>query len=147
MLPGPRLLARLFAAAAIFLCGASAAATLTVHVGNVTQPKGNIRIAVYDSETWLDTERWVAAKRIPAETGPDVAATFELPSGTYAVAVLHDVNGNEKMDYGSDPVAQGTLRIQQRRGAAIRAAGIRGLRFRRRRRGSEHRHRPAELIC
>ena len=100
MLPGARLLARLFAAAAIFLCGVSAAATLTVHVGNVTQPKGNIRIAVYDSETWLDTERWVAAKRIPAETGPDVAATFELPSGTYAVAVLHDVNGNEKMDYG-----------------------------------------------
>ena len=98
MLPG--LLTRLLAAAAIFLCGASAAATLTVHVGNVTQPKGNIRIAVYDSETWLDTERWVAAKRIPAETGPDVAATFELPSGTYAVAVLHDVNGNEKMDYG-----------------------------------------------
>lgn len=97
---GARMLRRLLVAAATLLCGVCAAATLTVNVGNITEARGNVRIAVYDRETWLDTERWVAAQRIPAETGPDVAATFELPHGTYAIAVLHDVNGNEKMDYG-----------------------------------------------
>ena len=97
---GARLLWRFLVATAILLCGVCAAATLTVNVGNIAEARGNVRIAVYDRETWLDTERWVAAQRIPAETGPDVAATFELPNGTYGIAVLHDVNGNEKMDYG-----------------------------------------------
>ena len=89
-------------AAAVFLCalaGPATAATLTVAVGNVAEAKGQIRIAVYDEETWLDTERWIAAQRIPAATGGNVTATFELPSGVYAVAVLHDLNANGKMDY------------------------------------------------
>ena len=89
-------------AAAVFLCalaGPATAATLTVDVGNVTEAKGQIRIAVYDEETWLDTERWIAAQRIPAAAGGNVTATFELPSGVYAVAVLHDLNANGKMDY------------------------------------------------
>ena len=89
-------------AAAVVLCalaGPATAATLTVEVGNVTEAKGQIRIAVYDEETWLDTERWIAAQRIPAQAVGNVTATFELPSGTYAVAVLHDLNANGKMDY------------------------------------------------
>lgn len=88
-------------AAAVVLCalaGPATAATLTVDVGNVAEAKGQIRIAVYDEETWLDTERWIAAQRIPA-AGGNVTATFELPSGVYAVAVLHDLNANGKMDY------------------------------------------------
>ena len=94
---------RFLAASAVVTCafapGASAsAATLTVDVGNVAEAKGQLRIAVYDEETWLDTERWIAAQRVPAAT-EGVSATFELPSGTYAVAVLHDLNENEKMDY------------------------------------------------
>lgn len=96
---GARTFERLLVAAVAMLCGVCSAATLTVNVGNVTKAQGNVRIAVYDRETWLDTERWVAAERVRAETGPDVAATFDLPNGTYAIAVLHDVNGNEKMDY------------------------------------------------
>ena len=89
-------------AAAVVLCalaGPATAATLTVDVGNVAEAKGQIRIAVYDEETWLDTERWIAAQRIPAAAGGNVTATFELPSGVYAVAVLHDLNANGKMDY------------------------------------------------
>ena len=89
-------------AAAVVLCvlaPAASAATLTVNVGNVAQAKGQVRIAVYDEETWLDTERWIAAQRIPAVAEGSVTAAFELPSGAYAVAVLHDLNGNGKMDY------------------------------------------------
>lgn len=75
------------------------AATLTVVLDNVAEAKGQIRIAVYDEETWLDTEQWIAAQRIPATAEGRVTATFELPSGVYAVAVLHDLNANGKMDY------------------------------------------------
>ena len=89
-------------AAAVVLCalaGPAMAATLTVVLDNVAEAKGQIRIAVYDEETWLDTEQWIAAQRIPATAEGRVTATFELPSGVYAVAVLHDLNANGKMDY------------------------------------------------
>ena len=76
------------------------AATLTVDVGNVTQAEGKVRIVVYDAATWLDRENWIAVQRLPADAGAELSATFELPSGTYAVAVLHDVNANGRMDYG-----------------------------------------------
>ena len=87
-------------AASVALCaGLTAAAALTVTVTNVATEDGQVRIAVYDEETWLDTERRVAREFV-APLGATVSATFELPPGTYAVAVLHDVNGNGRMDYG-----------------------------------------------
>lgn len=73
-------------------------ATLTVTVANVADEAGQIRISVYDEETWLDRERQVAREFVlPADAS--VEASFELPPGTYAVAVLHDVNDNGRMDY------------------------------------------------
>ena len=86
-------------ASGIALFSASvAAATLTVTVANIAAEAGQVRIAVYDKETWLSTERWVA-RQLVSPTGATIAASFELPPGTYAVAVLHDVNGNGRMDY------------------------------------------------
>ena len=83
---------------AALAAGFSSAATLTVTVANVTEEAGQIRISVYDEETWLDRERQVARQFVLAD-GAGVAASFELPPGTYAVAVLHDVNDNGRMDY------------------------------------------------
>lgn len=89
-----------FAALAVLvtaLCGTAAAATLTVTVANIANDKGQIRIAVYDdADSWLEAPRWEAAK--PAAVEP-LRFTFEVPPGTYGVAVLHDVNDNGKMDY------------------------------------------------
>ena len=73
------------------------AATLTVTVSNVTEEAGQIRIAVYDEENWLSTEQRVARQFVLPESAT-VSASFELPPGTYAVAVLHDVNDNGQMD-------------------------------------------------
>lgn len=78
-------------------CGFTWAATLTVTVSNVVEEAGQIRIAVYDEENWLSTEQRVARQFVSPES-VSVAASFELPPGTYAVAVLHDVNDNGEMD-------------------------------------------------
>ena len=81
------------------LCGSTAwAATLTVTVDNIQIPKGQVRIAVYNEANWLSKQDWIA--RALKSTANDTAvAMFELPPGRYAVAVLHDVNDNGKMDY------------------------------------------------
>ena len=90
---------RLALAFGIALCGgASSAATLTVAVDNVKTSAGQVRIAVYTEANWLNKEDWTRRALVPAE-GTGVTATFDLPPGTYAVAVLHDVNDNGKMDY------------------------------------------------
>lgn len=79
------------------LWGTAAAATLTVTVANIANDKGQIRIAVYDdADSWLEAPRREAAKQAAAES---LRFTFEVPPGTYGVAVLHDVNDNGKMDY------------------------------------------------
>lgn len=89
--------AALVAVLATTLWGTAAAATLTVTVANIANSKGQVRIAVYDAAAgWLDAPRWEAAKPAAAEPMP---FTFEVPPGTYAVAVLHDLNDNGKMDY------------------------------------------------
>ena len=88
----------LIGVAAVWLCGVAGAAALTVAIGNVAEAKGELRVVVYDAETWLSREQWVARKLVPADGGSSFSVVFEVPSGTYAVAVLHDVNGNGKMD-------------------------------------------------
>ena len=95
----PRSRARIAALAlGVALFGATAhGAALTVSVDNVRAAEGSVRIVVYNEENWLNRQEWTQRALQPAARGT-VAATFELPPGRYAVAVLHDVNGNGKMD-------------------------------------------------
>lgn len=94
---GKRLRAAM-AVGAICPMGLAFGATLTVTVDNVNKAEGNVRIAVYDEQTWLSREQWIARKIVPATDAARLSVAFELPSGTYAVAVVHDVNGNGRMD-------------------------------------------------
>ena len=72
-------------------------ATLTVTVDNVRSSEGQVRVAVYTGDNWLGDEP--TARVWTAAAGAPVTATFTLPAGRYAVAVLHDENDNGKMDY------------------------------------------------
>lgn len=83
---------------AIWPFGLAVAATLTITVDNVNEAEGNVRIVVYDEQTWLSREQWIAREIVPAPEASSLSVVFELPSGTYAVAVVHDVNGNGRMD-------------------------------------------------
>ena len=77
--------------------GAGWAATLEVRVENIQQAEGQVRVVVYDESNWLSREEWIGRVLQPAQVDT-VEATFELPPGSYAVAVVHDVNGNGRMD-------------------------------------------------
>ena len=83
---------------AIGAYGFAFAATLTVTVDNVDDAEGSVRIVVYDEQTWLSREQWIAREIVPAPDAGSLSVTFDLPSGSYAVAVVHDVNGNGRMD-------------------------------------------------
>ena len=94
------------------------AQTLAVAVRDVKNSKGMVRIALYNSEKDFMKTMWraVSVQAIPGE----IRAAFEdIPPGTYAISVVHDANGNDKMDsnamgipkegFGFSNDAQGTF--------------------------------------
>ncbi|MGA8876798.1 MAG: DUF2141 domain-containing protein [Candidatus Korobacteraceae bacterium] len=81
---------------------ASSAATytLTVVVEDVNEQDGNIGMLVFNSPKGWAEDRSVALKDItvPAHSGTVTIPVPGLPAGEYAVAVVHDVNKNHKLD-------------------------------------------------
>jgi uncharacterized protein (DUF2141 family) len=82
------------------LCSANLLAqntSLEVTVKNIKGTKGDIRIGLFTTEAeFLKTA--VKGKVVKAN-GAEVKVVFEdLPAGDYAVSVIHDENGNEKLD-------------------------------------------------
>lgn len=79
------------------LAGQALATDLTVTVGPVKEASGHVMLAVYDSkETFRDTV--LTAQRAPAVEGEMVFTFPDLEAGEYAVMVIHDINGNDKLD-------------------------------------------------
>jgi uncharacterized protein (DUF2141 family) len=72
-------------------------ATLTVEVRHLETNSGELRFALFDNEDDF-LERPVRAGVVPvADHGASWIAA-DLPYGTYAVIVHHDVNGNGEME-------------------------------------------------
>ena len=76
------------------------AATLNVTVDEIAVQQGQLKLALYDSEAAWKGE---AKPRAGNVAQPDGDATLEfsfadLPPGRYAVRVMHDENGNGKLD-------------------------------------------------
>lgn len=84
----------LSALAAVF---PAVAGEVRVEVRGVDNDQGQVLVAVFDSEdTWL--KRPLRGLRLEAKKGV-VSGTFgELPAGDYALSVVHDLNGNGRMD-------------------------------------------------
>lgn len=105
------------AAAGLMLCAASAGAqrdpsgqyaapadgrplcTLTIHVTGFRNDKGKAGGTVFATpEGWPEnTSKAVVHGGFPIENG-QATETFQLPAGKYAIAVMHDENGNHKLD-------------------------------------------------
>jgi uncharacterized protein (DUF2141 family) len=78
-------------------------ASLAVRVNAIDgQRKGEVGIALFENKKGYPThiEHAYEPAWIPVQTGVESAEhTFEgLPAGDYAVSVLHDENGNRKME-------------------------------------------------
>jgi uncharacterized protein (DUF2141 family) len=74
--------------------------TLTVVVEGVNEQDGNIGMLVFNSPKGWAEDRQAALKDItvPAHSGTVTIPVPGLPAGEYAVAVVHDVNKNHKLD-------------------------------------------------
>lgn len=74
--------------------------TLTVVVEGVNEQDGNVGMLVFNSPKGWAEDRSVALKDItvPAHPGTVTIPVPGLSAGEYAVAVVHDVNKNHKLD-------------------------------------------------
>lgn len=100
----------LFPCIVLALCGVISAAaqtpatgpvfTLTVIVEGVNNLDGNVGMLVFNSPKGWAEDRSAALKDItvPAHEGTVTIQVPDLPAGEYAVALVHDVNKNHKLD-------------------------------------------------
>ncbi|MBO0591530.1 DUF2141 domain-containing protein [Cellulophaga sp. E16_2] len=73
--------------------------TLKVNVQNVSNANGHIHIAVYNSsDGFLAFDQVYTSKTGVAVHGTTVIVIDDILEGTYALAVFHDENSNEKLD-------------------------------------------------
>lgn len=85
-------------------CTADKGPALMVTVDGVKSSSGKLRVQSYraTSGEWLQKGKWLSRIEVPARAG---TMTFCLPlpaSGSYGVAVRHDVNGNGDTDIRTD---------------------------------------------
>ena len=72
---------------------------ITVFIKGIDNTKGNIEIGLYNSKTnfTIYDKNYKGATLTPSKSG--VSYTFKnIPVGTYAIAVWHDENKNQKID-------------------------------------------------
>lgn len=85
-------------------CSAGNGPAVKVTVKGIKASRGTMRVQTYHATDadWLEKGRWLHRVEAPARRG---SMTFCLPvpsSGSYAVAVRHDVNGNGDTDLRED---------------------------------------------
>lgn len=72
---------------------------LTANVTNVKSTDGKISVAAYDKAAgFLKFDKVFKTQTAPAEKGSTKVIIKDLPEGTYALAVFHDENANDKLD-------------------------------------------------
>lgn len=75
------------------------AGDLEIRVGGVNNGDGRVMVAVFDAaERFMGDNTQKAALMLPAQKGVVRAVIGDLPSGTYAISVYHDANGNQELD-------------------------------------------------
>lgn len=85
-------------------CAPGAGPAVRVTVNGIKSSSGTVRAQVYNGTKadWLEGGRWLNRIEMPARKGRMTLCLPVPANGTYAVAVRHDVNGNNKTDITSD---------------------------------------------
>jgi uncharacterized protein (DUF2141 family) len=75
---------------------------LTVRVSQLRSNDGQVGCMLYNSSKGFPTDPSAAAQKrwCPIRTKTSTCSFDPIPAGTYAVACLHDENGNGKLDTG-----------------------------------------------
>jgi uncharacterized protein (DUF2141 family) len=104
------------------LAGTAQAADLELTIAGVKSGDGRVLVAVFDSAEGFQAmtpDKRTAALQLPINDGAARAVIPGLKPGRYAVSVVHDANGNGKLDtnlvgmptegYGFSRDARGTM--------------------------------------
>lgn len=75
-----------------------------VIVSGVRSSRGTLRVQLYRAtdEDWLETGRWLNRIELPARAGTMTVCMPAPRTGSYGIAIRHDVNGNGKTDLTQD---------------------------------------------
>jgi uncharacterized protein (DUF2141 family) len=91
--------------AASFVCAQAAdttknCCTLTLVVEGMSSDEGNLGVLIFNGPKGWAEDRQAALKDIavPAVKGTQTLKVPDLPPGTYAIALIHDLNKNHKLD-------------------------------------------------
>lgn len=82
----------------IAVLGFSQNGKIQVEISNIKNTNGDIGLALYNNETDFTKKEFKTAK-VSAKKGLVTAKFDNIPPGNYAIAVLHDANANNKMDF------------------------------------------------
>lgn len=85
-------------------CAADSGPSVRVTVNGVKSSSGILRVQSYrgTSAEWLEKGMWINRIEIPARSGTMTVCVPLPESGSYGIAVRHDVNGNGKTDLRQD---------------------------------------------
>lgn len=84
--------------------------TLSVEIEKVNYlKKGELRIGIFNEKGFLDNTKIITGKIVKV-TKSTINIDFDLPDGTYAIAVIHDIDKNGKLTtnmfgYPTEPYA------------------------------------------
>ena len=73
---------------------------LTVVVNGLEPATGTVEVSLFDSADNWRKEPYLQQKGPALEGGTFETSFAALPEGVYAIIVVHDANGNEKLDRG-----------------------------------------------
>ena len=87
----------------VALCRGDGPAVM-INLTGVRASSGTMRVQLYrgTADDWLERGRWLNRIEIPAREGA-MAICMPVPAaGDYAIAIRHDVNGNNRTDIRTD---------------------------------------------
>lgn len=77
--------------------GNAGAAELHIEISGIAEAKGEVLVSLFNkAEGWL--KKGVAVANKPAQSGTVSVSFPGLAEGEYAFSIVHDVNGNRKLD-------------------------------------------------
>jgi uncharacterized protein (DUF2141 family) len=85
-----------------FVLESADAHCITIHFENIRNKSGRIQVQIYkDSETFKAEKPWSFryVSKADMKDGKFTYKIYNIPSGTYGLALLDDENRNTKMDY------------------------------------------------
>ncbi len=85
-------------------CAPGAGPSVRVTINGVKSSSGTIRAQIYNGTRadWLESGKWLNRIEMPAQRGRMTVCLPVPASGSYAVAVRHDVDGNGSTDISTD---------------------------------------------